>query len=70
MSLKNDDFMLRKEHLHSINEYLSRRNREYSKAEGEPHCGFTVEFEWIPGLGRFVTVKFSDETEGQQIDGL
>ena len=68
--MTNDDFMLSKEHLDSLNKYLSKRNREYSNAEGEPHSGFTVEFEWIPGLGRFVTAKFSGESEGKQIDGL
>lgn len=70
MAISNSNFLLTEECLLSINEYVSTRRREYRKTETEPHNGIRVEFEWMPGLGRFVTVYFAGEDEGKQVEGF
>lgn len=69
MGLKQASFQLDTDQLVAINEYFSMRKNSYVRAEEDTgFVGLKVEFEWVGGLGRFVTAHFDGEVNGCEIE--
>lgn len=71
MALKSTDFNLTEEQIEKINAYFSSQIAAYI-AEGEDvgMNSIKVEFEWVPGLGRFVTAHYDGGVNGCEIESL
>ena len=70
MALTHKDFLLTDAELDAINRHFAQRVKEYAHAGEEPASGVKVEFDWVPGLGRFVTANFDSEANGLDISGF
>ncbi len=68
MSLSKTDFLLTQSNIDAINNYFVKMAGEYYKCGENPPGSVSVEFAWVPGLGRFVTAKFDGENEGFEIE--
>jgi hypothetical protein len=68
MGLNHSDINLSDEQLEQLNSHLSKVNFK-SAIEGEdPPGSIKVVFEWVPGLGRSVTVYFDGEINGCEVE--
>lgn len=69
MGLKSADFALTDAQIDKINAYFASQIAAYI-AEGEDvgMNSIKVEFEWVPGLGRFVTAHYDGSVKGFEID--
>jgi hypothetical protein len=70
MALTHKDFLLTDSELDEINRHFAQRVKEYVQAGEDPASGVKVEFEWVPGLGRFVTANFDSAVNGLDISGF
>lgn len=70
MALTHKDFLLTDSELDEINRHFAQRVKEYAQAGEDPASGVKVEFEWVPGLGRFVTANFDSAVNGLDISGF
>ena len=70
MALTHQDFLLTDSELDAINRHFAQRVKEYAQAGEDPASGVKVEFEWVPGLGRFVTANFDSAVNGLDISGF
>lgn len=68
MALKISDFQLTQNQLDQINRYISDQAKAHAEAGEDPACGVQIIFEWAPGFGRFIDVKFDGEIEGMSLD--
>lgn len=69
MGLTRKSFELNAEQIARINEHFARRKNAYLEAgEDVGMVSIKVEFEWVPGLGRFVTAHFNGEVNGAEIE--
>lgn len=69
MGLEHTDFILSDKQLAEINNYSAEQGASYAKeGEGPAMSGLRVEFEWVPGLGRFITAYFDGATKGFAIE--
>lgn len=69
MSLDQKDFLLTQNQINVINQYFQKKSVQYAQSGEDAACGAKVEFEWAPGLGRFVTAYFDGEAKGLEIEG-
>ena len=69
MALTQKDFLLTEEQLDEINGHFAKQAAAYAMAGADPAWGIKVEFEWVPGFGRFVTANFDSEANGLEIEG-
>ena len=70
MALTHKDFLLSDAELDVINRHFAQCVKKYAQAGEEPASGVKVEFDWVPGLGRFVTANFDSEANGLDISGF
>lgn len=70
MALTHKDFLLSDAELDAINRHFAQKVQEYAQAGEDPASGVKVEFDWVPGLGRFVTANFDSEANGLDISGF
>jgi hypothetical protein len=69
MGISELSFQLTPEQLDAINRHFSQRKEAYMRAnEDIGTVSIKVEFEWVPGLGRFVTAHFDGEINGCEIE--
>ena len=69
MDITELSFQLTAEQLDAINQHFSQRKEAYVRAnEDLGSVSIKVEFEWVPGLGRFVTAHFDGEINGCEIE--
>ncbi len=69
MGITESSFQLTPEQLAAINRHFSQRKEAYVRAnEDLGSVSIKVEFEWVPGLGRFVTAHFDGEVNGCEIE--
>lgn len=69
MGITELSFQLTPEQLAAINRHFSKRKEAYAQAnEDIGLVSIKVEFEWVPGLGRFVTAHFDGEVKGCEIE--
>ena len=69
MALTHKDFLLSDAELDAINRHFAQKVKEYAQAGEDPASGVKVEFDWVPGFGRFVTANFDSEVNGLDISG-
>ena len=69
MGLTQKSFELSTEQINCINEHFTQRRKAYLDADEEVGTvSIKVEFEWVPGLGRFVTAHFDGEVKGMEVE--
>jgi hypothetical protein len=63
------DFLLNDNQIDAINQHFRKCGDAYAAAGDDfGMISVKVEFEWIPGLGRFATACFDSEVEGCSIE--
>lgn len=71
MALEISDFSLTEDQIKTINSYFSSQVAAYVAAgEDIGMNSVKVEFEWVPGLGRFVTAHYDGAVIGCEIESL
>jgi len=69
MGLTEKSFHLTGGQIESINQHFSKCRETYIQADEDTGAvSIKVEFEWVPGLGRFVTAHFDGEVHGCEIE--
>ncbi len=68
MALTPSSFQLTQQQYEAIDSYFAARAQERATANQTPADSVKVEFEWVPGLGRFVTAHFDGEANGLEIE--
>ena len=68
MALMHSDFDLTDTQLDRINRYIDEAALRYAQAREETGWGAKVVFEWVPGLGRSVTVLFDGASDGIEVN--
>ena len=69
MGVTGNSFQLTNRQIESINQHFEQCKESYINAgEDLGTASLKVEFEWIPGLGRFVTAHFDGEVHGCEIE--
>jgi hypothetical protein len=69
MGLTSKSFQLNSEQIELINDHFAQRRRAYLEVDAEIGMNsIKVEFEWVPGLGRFVTAHYDGEVHGCSIE--
>jgi hypothetical protein len=69
MGLTENSFKLSDEQIDSINIHFAQCKEAYLNANEETGLlSIKVEFEWVAGLGRFVTAHFDGEINGCEIE--
>lgn len=71
MGLTASSFYLSKVQIDAINQHFTSRKDDYLAAnEDIGMLSIRVEFEWVPGLGRFVSAHFDGEVSGCEVEEL
>lgn len=69
MGLTDKSFQLSNEQIEAINQHFAHRRATYLLAnEDIGMLSVKVEFEWVPGFGRFVTAHYDGEIHGYEIE--
>lgn len=68
MAINHKDFLLTQDQIDVINQHFAKKAEQYAQAGEGPASGAKVEFEWVPGIGRFVTAYFDGEVNGLEIE--
>lgn len=68
MALSHKDFLLTQDQIDLINKHFTQMAVQAEKEGEDPPCGAKVVFEWMPGLGRFVTAFFDSAIKGVEIE--
>lgn len=69
MGITEKSFQLTAGQIDAINKHFSNQRDAYILANEElGTVSIKVEFEWVPGLGRFVTAHFDGEVNGCEIE--
>lgn len=64
MAFEHSDFKLTDAQLEKINDHIAEQGALYAAAGEDPPSSVSVTFEWVPGLGRSVTVYFDGAVDG------
>ena len=69
MGLTAKSFQLTTDQIDAINRHFSERKEAYVRDDEEVGMvSIKVEFEWVPGMGRFVTAHFDGEVNGFEVE--
>ena len=69
MGLTAKSFAITDRQLAAINQHFKARQATYSAAgQDVGMLSIKVEFEWAPGLGRFVTALYDSEVGGYEVE--
>jgi hypothetical protein len=69
MGLTAKCFAITDRQLNAINQYFQARQAMHAAAGQDVGMhSIKVEFEWVPGLGRFVTAHYDSEISGYEVE--
>lgn len=69
MGLTEQSFQLSADQVHAINQHIAKRRDAYLHSDEDIGLvSVKVEFEWVPGLGRFVTAHYDGELKGYEVE--